>query len=236
MNNKPEIIGIITAMSCEAETIRPLLTDIKKEKIGYGEFISGKLGNTWVVLSVCGVGKVFAGVCTSIMIVNFGCTHIFNIGVAGALTQDLDIGDTVCASATVEYDMDTSAAGDLVGLISGINVVEMPCHEQTLGQIESFFLTKGISLKKGIIASGDRFLKGADERLPLAEQFGACAGEMEGAAVGQICYANSVPYNVLRIITDKADPDVGQQYTDNLEKCASMLALNFAEYICSRDN
>lgn len=232
-NSSGTIIGIITAMSCEAKALETMLTDVKKEKVGYGTFVSGKLGDKSVVLSVCGVGKVFAGVCASIMIVNYNCNHIFNIGVAGALTQELDIGDTVCATATVQYDMDTSAVGDPVGLISGINVVELPCDEKTAQDLESFYAAKSIKLKKGIIASGDRFFKGADERLPVAERFGACAGEMEGAAVGQICYANSVPYNVIRAITDKAGGDAGQQYIDNLEDCATKLAQTFADFIRS---
>lgn len=223
--------GIITAMKCEADAIEARLTDVRKEKVGYGTFICGKLGNTDVVLSVCGVGKVFAGVCASIMIVNFKCSHLFNIGVAGALTDELEIGDTVSASATVQYDMDTSAVGDPVGLISGINVIQLPCDNHFTEEYISFCSKGGKAVKTGIIATGDKFFKGADQRLPVAEQFGAIVGEMEGAAVGQVCYANSVPYNVLRVITDKASPTAGDQYAENLEACAVDLSQTFADYL-----
>ena len=225
------MIGIVTAMSCEAEEVRKALTDAVTEIIGAVEYTKGFIGSTEAVVAVCGIGKVFAGACAQTMIVNYGCSHIFNIGVAGSLSDSLDIKQIISASATVQHDMDTSAIGDPVGLISGINVIEIPCDGNFTEGFSEFLCAKGEKLSKGIIATGDRFIKTEEDRKYLSETFNAVAGEMEGAAVGQICYANGVPYNDVRMITDKAGNSANDEYTCNLEECAVRLAQLFIEYI-----
>ncbi|MBQ1904132.1 MAG: 5'-methylthioadenosine/adenosylhomocysteine nucleosidase, partial [Ruminococcus sp.] len=75
------MIGLITAMRCEAAFFESVMTDTHSIKLGASSFTKCKIGDTSVVLSVCGVGKVFAGVCANTMIVDLGCTHIVNIGV-----------------------------------------------------------------------------------------------------------------------------------------------------------
>ena len=228
------MIGIITAMNCEAEKLREMLSDSRSEKLGASVYTRGRLGKTEVVVSVCGIGKVFAGACAQTMIVDFGCTHIFNIGAAGSLSEKVGIGDIITASATVQYDMDTSALGDPVGLISGLDVVEMECDKSFGDSFAQFAAKQGKTLKTGIIATGDKFIKRSEDKKLLAEHFGASAGEMEGAAVGQICCANGVPYNVIRVITDNASEEAGDEYSFNLEECAVYLAQLFAQYLQSK--
>lgn len=226
--------GIITAMNCEAAYLESVMKDTAKKKIGAWEFTTGKIGSTQLVLAVCGIGKVFAGSCAQTMITSFGCTHIFNVGVAGSLDPKVKIGDIVCATAAVQHDMDTSAIGDPIGLISGIDLVELPCDEAFAAEFEQFLAGQGKALCKGIIATGDKFIKlGADKKF-IADTFGACACEMEGGAVAQICCANGVKCSVIRIITDNADESSGEQYTVNLDECAVSLADLFAKYLTSR--
>lgn len=228
------MIGIITAMNCEAEYLKNVMTDTEQKKIGAWTFTAGSLGSTKAVLAVCGIGKVFAGSCAQAMITAFGCTHIFNVGVAGSLDEKVKIGDIVSAEATVQHDMDTTAIGDPLGLISGLNIVEMPCDEKFTEEFEKYLNSKGRTLKKGVIATGDKFFKLTSDKELVSQRFGAIAGEMEGGAVGQMCIANGVPYNVIRMITDNAGEGSGDEYTVNLEECAVDLAATFADFIGSR--
>ncbi len=227
------MIGIITAMKCEAEYLKNAMTDTEQKKIGAWTFTIGFFGKQQAVLAVCGVGKVFAGACTQTMITSFGCTHIYNVGVAGTLDENVKIGDIVCASATVQHDMDTTAVGDPIGLISGLNIVEMPCDEKFTQEFEKYLSSKSKALQKGIIATGDKFFKETSEKETISQRFGAAAGEMEGGAVGQISIANGVPYNVIRMITDNAGEDSGNEYAVNLEECAVELAKIFADFFIS---
>ena len=56
-----------------------------------------------------------------------------------------------------------------------------------------------------IVASGDQFVASAARKAFIVGQFDAIACEMEGAAVGQACSVNGVPFCVLRAISDSAD-------------------------------
>jgi adenosylhomocysteine nucleosidase len=56
----------------------------------------------------------------------------------------------------------------------------------------------------GRIISGDQFVSDADHQVFLEKEFDAYACEMEGASIGQVCYLNSIPYVVIRSISDNA--------------------------------
>ena len=55
---------------------------------------------------------------------------------------------------------------------------------------------------RGVIASGDIFVSDRSQRMRLNDRFGAIACEMEGGAVGHVCYMNKVPFAILRSISD----------------------------------
>ena len=60
----------------------------------------------------------------------------------------------------------------------------------------------GIKVFRGRIASGDAFIASHERRQKIADNFSAIACEMEGAAVGCVCYRNDVPFAILRSISD----------------------------------
>ena len=196
------MIGLITAMPCEAAFFESVMSDKRSVKLGTSTFTRGKIGSTEVVLSVCGVGKVFAGVCANTMIVDLGCTHIVNIGVAGSLDKNIGVGDIVSAKASVQHDMDTSAAGDPVGLISGINVIELPCDEAFHEKFAQYLSAKGKALKTGIIATGDQFIDTVEKKTLIHDRFGALVCDMEGGAIAQTAYEYAIPFAAYRCVSD----------------------------------
>ena len=121
------MIGIIGAMSAEVEALKAKMSSTVCERISGIEFVRGTLGNKDAVVAQCGIGKVFAAICTEIMIVRFGVDTVINTGVAGTLSDKIGILDFAISSSVVQHDMDTTAIGDAPGLISGINVlISMP--------------------------------------------------------------------------------------------------------------
>ena len=196
------MIGIIGAMDIEIEHINNAMENKKEYTISGALYTAGKLNGKDVVTSVCGIGKVFAAMCAQTMIIKFGAEKIINTGVAGSLTEEADILDTVVATAMVQHDMDTTYFGDPKGMISGINVVEMACDNNLAEKICQN--TEGKCLR-GVIASGDAFIADDSKKKEIADTFGAIACEMEGASIAQVCYVNKVPFCVLRTISDGAN-------------------------------
>ena len=156
-----------------------------------------------VVVAVSGIGKVFASMCASIMINEYKPDRVVNCGVGGALVKEMQIGDALIATGAVQHDMDTSALGDPKGLISGINVVELPCVCPELdGLLELEIEGQRIKIWRGIVASGDQFVSEGAKKEQIAFEFGASVCEMEGAAIAQVCYAAKVPCTILRTVSD----------------------------------
>lgn len=199
------MIGIIGAMEVEVASLKEKMENKETKTVSGIEFVKGTLCGTEAVVAKCGVGKVFAALCAQTMILEYSPDCIINTGVAGSLSEKLGVCDVAVASAVVQHDMDTSPIGDPVGLISGINVVEIPADKAVSDRLCSIVKESGTNCVSGIIASGDQFIASKEKKEYIEKTFGAIACEMEGAAIGHVCFVNKVPFAVLRAISDNAD-------------------------------
>lgn len=217
--------GIIGAMHIEVETIKSLMENKTAEKIGGVEFVKGTLHGKEIVIAVCGIGKVAAAMCTQIMILKYSPDRIINTGVGGSLSTKLAIGDIAVAESLVQHDMDTSPLGDPVGLISGLNLVNIPADEKVadllIKGIETLENVKGL---RGVIASGDQFIASDEKKKFITDNFGAIVCEMEGASIAQVCFSNGVPFGVVRAVSDCADGSSHMDYGEFLPVAAANAA------------
>lgn len=195
-------IGVIGAMQMEIDNLKESMENITSETISGVTYVSGTIGDKEVVAAVSGVGKVFAAICTEAMILTYHVDMVINIGVAGTLCKELGVMDVAVADQVVQHDMNTSALGDPVGLLSGINEVFLPTDEKMRRLLCECLMDKGFRYKVGTVATGDLFLHKPDQKALIHERFHAIAGEMEGGSIGHVCYVNKVPFAVLRSISD----------------------------------
>ena len=206
------MIGIIAAMNVEMDGLRAHMESPISETVSGVTFVRGIIEGREVVTAVCGIGKVFAALCAQTMIMRYAPEAVINTGVAGTLTDELSIGNLAVSSCVVQHDMDTSAIGDPVGLISGINMVEIPADKALTERLCAAAETVGVKTLTGCIASGDQFVASPGRKTFITDTFSAIACEMEGAAIGQVCYVNGVPFCVLRAISDSADGSSHMDY------------------------
>lgn len=219
------MIGIIGAMRIEVETIKSLMEIEEKRTISGVEYVSGKLHGKEIVVAVCGIGKVAAAMCTQTMILTYSPECIINTGVGGSLSNKLNICDIAISESLVQHDMDTSPLGDPVGLISGINIINIPADEKVVSLLEKAVESLGnIKAVKGIIASGDQFIASGEKKKFITENFGAIVCEMEGASIAQVCYTNGVPFGVVRAVSDCADGSSHMDYGEFLPVAAANAA------------
>lgn len=211
-------IGIIGAMDIEVNGIVASMSDTTIEEISGIKYYSGTLFGKSVVVAKCGIGKVFAAICSQTMILKYKPCVIINTGVAGSLSKELNILDVTVASKVVQHDMDTSAIGDPKGLISGINVIYFETDSKVTDKLEESAILSGCNTKVGIIASGDKFMSIAAEKEAIKDEFKAIACEMEGASIGHVCFVNNTPFGVIRAISDSEGAEM--DYMTFAEKAA----------------
>lgn len=195
-------IGVIGAMQMEVDNLKEAMHDVRTDVYSGVTYVSGTIDGREVVAAVCGIGKVFAAICAEAMILKFDVDYVINIGVAGTLCKELGVMDVAVADQVVQHDMNTSALGDPIGLLSGLNQIFLPSDEKMKKLLCECLQERGIKYRVGTIATGDLFLHKPTQKALLHERFGAIAGEMEGGSIGHVCYVNEVPFAILRSISD----------------------------------
>ena len=215
--NSKKLIGIIGAMKVEVDDVKSRVENLVIETFSGIDFVRGTINGTDVVVAMCGIGKVFAAMCTQTMILKYQPSLIINMGVGGSLSKNLNIGDVAIAESLCQHDMDTSAIGDPIGLISGINMVYFPCCQSVVRRFEECAEAAGLHSETGIIASGDLFVSDTAKKRFIVDNFNAISCEMEGAAIAQVCYVNGVDFGVIRAISDNGDEEGGKTYANALE-------------------
>lgn len=206
--------GLIGATEGEVSHLVAALKDSQTETHLGMTFYTGTLEGESVVMTRAGVGKVNAALAAGVMLLRFCPDRLINTGVAGALAGDLHQGDVVIATSLVEYDMDTTPLGEPRGLLSigGRELVELPSNAATVAALADAAAKNGEPARIGMIATGDRFVAGADAKAEILRHFPALACEMEGAAIAHAAYAGGIPVAVLRVISDSADGSAPLDY------------------------
>lgn len=218
-----KVIGIIGAMESETAELRKAMNIEETVVIAGMEFTKGRLGKNTVVLAKCGIGKVFAASCTQALIMKFSPDLILNVGVCGAIDKDLKLCDIIVGEKVLQYDMDTTAVGDPLGLISGINKIYFDCDSAFCNACEDILKRKNINYKKGIVATGDMFLNDSALTEKIRTNFNAVSGDMESGAIGHVSYINDVPFGILRCISDGGDENSVADYNKTLNYAAHVV-------------
>ena len=215
-----KVIGIIGAMEAEVLGLISKLSSHSSELVGGIEFHTGELFGKSLVIAKCGVGKVFAAMCAEAMIIRYSPDLIINTGVGGALDPTLNTADIVVATTLCQHDMDTSPLGDPKGMISGINRIFFDADKRCTEIVKKSGTEKGITVKEGVIASGDKFVADKNTADRISREFAASVCEMEGAAIAQVAYVNGIPFTVIRAISDGANSDSSMDFPTFLKIAA----------------
>lgn len=208
------MLGIIGAMEEEVARLKGMIENLSVSEKSGMSFYAGKIEGTDVVVVKCGVGKVNAAMCTQTMIDFYNVDAIINTGIAGSLDAQIDIGDIVLATDTVEHDMDVAALGYAPGIIPDIagSVFYTDKRLLELAKKAAEYADIEVKVFEGRVASGDQFISGGEKKKWIVDTFGARCTEMEGASIGHVAFLNKVPYLVVRSISDKADDSAQMDY------------------------
>jgi adenosylhomocysteine nucleosidase len=213
------LIGIIGALE---EEIRPLVEAMgnpRKSKWGKRSLYEGLLGDTEVVVTACGVGKVKAAACTQYLIDRFSPEAAICTGVAGAVNPRIGIGDIVISKRALQHDFDL---GD-PGLLRKLRKRWLKADRRLLElAVESGrALDFGDRLHVGKVLTGDQAIASEEKRQWLWETFGGDCVDMESAAVAQVCQLNRIPFLIVRAISDSAVEDSVEEFERGLVTSAA---------------
>ncbi|MGI6604223.1 MAG: 5'-methylthioadenosine/adenosylhomocysteine nucleosidase [bacterium] len=217
-------LGILGAMEIEVITLRHLMDQPNVFTHAGKTFYEGKVEGQPVVLSKADVGKVNAAVTAQILIDQGKVDAIVFTGVAGALDPQLAIHDLIVATAAQYHDVDVTVFGYQPGQVPRMPTLFATDPELSL-ELVSACATAGVkNPHQGVILSGDTFIAEPQIRMELFHRFSAVAVEMEGAAIAQTCYLNSIPFALLRAVSDCANGTAPDDFRSFSKKAAETAA------------
>ena len=187
------MIGIICALKIEVDGLKALMENPEITKKAGLEFTSGKIPDV-----------------------------VINSGIAGSLSKNLIIGDIVISTDTVEHDFNCMALDEPRGQIwfTDEKRISMPADKEVCDKLVECCQGLGSHVLTGRIATGDIFVSYRSKREFIAMEFDALCCEMEGGAVGHVCYMNKVPFAILRSISDDFKYNKAENYEDFKELAA----------------
>ncbi len=147
-----------------------------------------------------GVGKVNAAMSAQLFIDRFHPDWIINAGVAGSFL-DLPIGTIVLAKDFVQHDVDTTAMGDPIGMVSTVDRVDFPTTEPE--RLSALLTALGTEHQVGRVATGEVFMTKGSRADWVAKTFSPTLCEMEGGAIAQVCLRNGVKFTALKSVSDR---------------------------------
>ncbi len=247
------MIGIMAAMHEELKRIVSLLEQVKEEKVGHKTVYLGLLNQRQVVVVFSGWGKVASASTTTMLVERYKISQLIFTGVAGAIPEQLNIGDIVIGSTFVQHDMDCAGVLGIKRFeIPFLSLTEIPATstdivlarkatEQYLvadlhndvdaQELLNLGIIKPV-IYTGLIASGDQFISSMEKQQKLLEAFpNLLAVEMEGAAVAQVAHEYLLPFTVIRIISDKANQDSMVDFPRFIEQVASHFTAGIVKHL-----
>lgn len=212
-------IGIIVAMDMELELLKNTMEISSKNTVGGSIYYEGNLGGHSIVLVCCGVGKVNAAVCATIMCNHFGVSCMINSGVAGGIAGYLIPFDIVISTEYVAHDVTPRISETY---FPNIWVYPSDSHLSDL----AFVTCKKLGLDRvflGRIATGDIYVESSRDKGIIKEKTSPLCVEMEGQSIAQVCHIFAVPFVAVRSISDSSDGNSNMDFNMFAEK-ASIIA------------
>ena len=207
-------VGIIGAMEQEVARLKEVMEDVSITTRANMDFYEGVLEGKKVVVVQSGIGKVNAGMCTQILADLFQVDAVINTGIAGSLKAEINIGDIVVSTDAIQHDMDATGFGYEPGVIPRMPVSCFEADKRLVKAAEDACkeAVPEVGVFAGRIVSGDQFISDRQVKNRITAQFGGMCTEMEGAAIAQAAYLNSIPFVIIRAISDKADDSATVDY------------------------
>jgi len=211
-------VGIICAGDREVAPFLPIISECKTTEKAMLKFYEGKISGVEVVVLFSGVCKVNAAIATQILIDTYHVNIIINAGVAGGMSQELEIFDTVISTEVAYHDV---APNILTEFHPWLETVFFKANQELLDMSKEAVnkFEENYKVFWGRMVTGEAFI--ADEgRQKINEQFAPLTVDMETASIAHVCYVNEIPFIAIRSITDTATHSGTGHFEENCEKAA----------------
>lgn len=248
------LTGILAPMPEEIDLI---ISTMKVESVyesGRRKYYKGKFGGKECVVALSRIGKVASAVTAAVMIEHFKIDQLIVTGVAGGIAPQLKVGDIVVATEALQHDLDARPLWPQFEAPL-LEKAFFPCDEKLIHKALSScqeFLSNDLhttlqkedielfsinhpNIYSGQICCGDQFIGTSAQLNKICSDLpNVLCVEMEGGAVGQICFEYNIPYVVVRTISDSANDHAPIDFTRYIQNVAKYYTLGITQKIVAK--
>lgn len=224
------MIGIIGAMEEEVLELKLIIENMRTEVKGPFTYYTGYISNQPVVLVQSGVGKSLAAMSATALVINYPVSKVINIGSAGSLDKELNIGDVIVSNYIALSDFDLTA----FGYEKGFNQARYSFKANA----ELIDLAKKINIEHvhfGNMVSSDSFIHQAEQVENILNDYaGALCADMEAGSIAMVLDKLNIPFIVIRSISDNVmDSSDNKVDFETYLKTASKNSANITKQLIS---
>ena len=207
--------GIIGAMDSE---IVAFCRDFGAVETKFSGILCGKCGESEIYICRSGVGKVNAAIAAQRLIDLCGVEYVINSGVAGGVGKNIAKLDIVISQRLAYHDFSPLELLDKYPPYESVMTADKElCNKAVIAceRLNKSLADSGkpaFTAHMGTVVSGDCFVSSSEKVAQLRADFDALCTEMEGAAIAHVCKVNSVPFVIIRAISDFADEDAENSF------------------------
>ncbi len=236
---------ILYALDIEGQDLIEKMSIQNEQKILGRQVTIGRLSGFDVILAKSGVSLTNAAMITQKLIDIYQPKGVIFTGIAGALDEEVHIGDIVICETWATHDYVHHWADEIHPY--GIRVYS-PQEDNIVRKFffsvdSSLYETAGkiardeISFKRigdrtpklivgGVGVSGNAFVDNAEKRIWLNKNFNALITDRESSAVAQVCFVNGTPFIVFRSASDLAGGSGPSSARGELEEFSKIASTN----------
>jgi len=219
------MIAVIASMDEELYLIKKEMKNMETKEIGNSTYFIGDIGNKKVAVVKCFTGKVHMALTAQKLIDNFDVSLVINCGVAGGLTEGIEVGDVVIGTKAVQSDMDVTMLGYDLGCVPDIDITYFIQDGEFNDAAKKILGNYDFNIHFGNILTADKFVSSEKDKNYLIDTFNGYCTDMETASMAQVCYVNNIPFAGIRGISDSANEGANTDFKENLRKASDNCAM-----------
>ncbi|MCH5287645.1 MAG: 5'-methylthioadenosine/S-adenosylhomocysteine nucleosidase [Christensenellaceae bacterium] len=205
-------VGILCATPRELQPFLPELRDRQVEEYAMHAFHTGSMEGLPVVAVCSGCGKINAAVTAQALIDRWQTDAVIFSGIAGGMTEETCIFNTVVCTASSFHDTNNDIYTDFPVMPEPVFYAD----ERLLAIARSAAARMTHPVHYGPATTGDIFTG----HYPAD----ALCIDMETAAAAHACYLNRVPFIAIRSISDNREDGGQEAINRNYDQAARMSA------------
>lgn len=220
-----QAICILAAVREELSGILRQMAVSGKRKIGRADLWSGSWQGRPLLLVRTGVGHRRASLALSEVLRSHQPGLIVSIGYAGGADPALRVGDLLLAETILEPPGGEWSAGDGKSPPARFDI-----DAALAARFAAVTPPEGVTLHRGALLTVGQVVTGPENKRALGARYGACALDMETAALARLARDSGLPFISLRAISDAAD-DALMDVSPFLEKDGEVSKLKAGWYV-----